>query len=253
MTVYLLGAGPGDPELLTVKASRLLATADVVVHDRLVSPEIVGLAPPWAELIPVGKDPDGQSVSQEQINSILVDRGRRAGVVVRLKGGDPFVFGRGGEECLALQAGGGAHEVVPGISSAMAGPAVAGIPVTHRSLSSGFTVVTGHSATTGTDVDWVSLARSGTTLVILMGARRAARIRDRLLAAGLAPQTPVATVTWATTTRQSTSRMTLVELGEQPVINPAIIVIGAVAALDLASIANPATTTAVQRSLVSTR
>lgn len=252
MTVYLLGAGPGDPDLLTVRASRLLGAADVVVYDRLVSPEIVGLAPPWAELIPVGKDPDGHSVSQEEINSILIDRGRRAGLVVRLKGGDPFVFGRGGEECVALQAGGVAYEVVPGISSAMAGPAVAGIPVTHRSLSSGFTVVTGHSAATGTDVDWAALARSGTTLVILMGARRAARIREHLLAAGLAPETPVATVTWATTDRQSTSRMTLVELGDQPVINPAIIVIGAVAALDLTSIANLDVTTPVQRRLVST-
>ncbi len=241
MTVYLLGAGPGDPDLLTVKAARLLAAADAVVHDRLVSSEIVGLAPPWAELIAVGKDPDGPSVSQEQINSILVDRGRRLGVVVRLKGGDPFVFGRGGEECLALQAAGVAHEVVPGISSAMAGPAVAGVPVTHRSLSSGFTVVTGHSAATGTDVDWSALGRSGTTLVILMGARRAARIRNRLLDAGLAPDTPVAIVTWATTERQSTIRTTLAELGETPVVNPAVIVIGAVAALDLTSVTQPTT------------
>lgn len=250
MTVYLLGAGPGDPELLTVKAARLLATADVVIHDRLVSPEIVELAPPWAELIPVGKDPDGPRVSQAEINTILVDRGRRDGVVVRLKGGDPFVFGRGGEECLALQAGGVAHEVVPGISSAMAAPTVVGVPVTHRSLSSGFTVVTGHSAATGSDVDWEALGRARTTLVILMGARRAARIRSRLLDAGLAPDTPVAIVTWATTARQRTVRMTLAELGEQPVANPAVIVIGAVAALDLTSVAG--SSGACQRNLVST-
>lgn len=248
MTVHLLGAGPGDPDLLTVKAAGLLAAADVVVHDRLVSPQIVDLAPPWAELIAVGKDPDGPSVSQEQINSILIDRGRRRGTVVRLKGGDPFVFGRGGEECLALQAAGVAHEVVPGISSALAGPTVAGVPLTHRSLSSGFTVVTGHSAASGADVDWDALGRSGTTLVILMGARRAARIRNRLLDAGLAPDTPVAIVSWATTERQSTVRTTLIELGGRPVVNPAVIVVGAVAALDLAPVTSTATD--FERSLV---
>ena len=233
MTVHLVGAGPGEVDLLTIKAARLLAAADVVVHDRLVGPDVLELASPWAELIPVGKDPDGHSVSQEQINAILVDRGRSHDVVIRLKGGDPYVFGRGGEEALHLQANGVAHEVVPGISSALAGPAVAGVPLTHRALSAGFTVVTGHSAATGTDVDWPALARSGTTVVILMGARRAARIRDRLLAAGMAPDTPVATVTWATTARQSTARMNLAELGRAPVQNPAVIVVGAVAALDL--------------------
>ncbi len=239
MTVYLVGAGPGDPDLLTVKAARLLANAEVVVHDRLVGGQVLQLAAPWAEMISVGKDPDGTRVSQKKINAILIDRGRRADVV-RLKGGDPYVFGRGGEEAMALRDSGVDHEVIPGISSALAGPAVAGIPVTHRSLSAGFTVVTGHSATDGTAVDWSALARSGTTLVILMGARRAAAIRDHLLLGGLASNTPVAVVTWATMARQETRRLSLSELGVEPVANPSIIVVGAVAQLDLSAVVRPA-------------
>jgi len=231
MTVHLVGAGPGDPELITVKALRLLSRADVVVYDRLVSPEILEMAAPWAELINVGKDPNGVRTTQEQINAILIDRGHRHGTVIRLKGGDPFVFGRGGEEAIALEAEGIAVTVIPGITSSIAAPAMAGIPVTHRNVSSAFTVVTAHEdphKTTG--LNWNALARLNTTLVVLMGARRAAQIRERLLEAGMDAATPAAVVVSASTPNQQIIRLPLRELGERPVPNPAVIVIGEVAA-----------------------
>ncbi len=231
MTVHLVGAGPGDPDLLTVRAVRLLQEADVVVSDRLVSAAVLALVNPGAEIVPVGKDPGGTSTSQHEINRVLVDRGRRHRVVVRLKGGDPFVFGRGGEEAEALVAAGVDVAVVPGISSAVAGPAAAGIPVTHRGVSSAFTVVTAHQdPATDTELNWDALARLGTTLVILMGAARAGAIRRRLVAAGRPPSTPVAVITAATTPRQRVTRLTLGELGEAPVANPSVIVVGEVAA-----------------------
>ncbi len=230
MTVHLVGAGPGDPELLTLKAARLLGTADVVVHDRLVSPEILAMAAPWAEFVDVGKDPNGRRTSQEQINEILIQRGRCHNTVVRLKGGDPFVFGRGGEEATALEGAGVPVEVVPGITSSIAGPAMAGIPVTHRGVSSAFTVVTAHEDPHKPDsLNWHALAELGTTLVVLMGARRAEKIRGRLLEAGMAGTTPVAIVTEATTARQRVRYLALDELGIEPVANPSVIVIGAVA------------------------
>lgn len=230
MTVYLVGAGPGAADLLTLRAARLLGDADIVVYDRLVSAEILDLIAPWAERIPAGKTPYGKSVRQDEINRILINAGRRADKVVRLKGGDPFVFGRGGEEALDLQGAGINVEVVPGISSAIAGPAMAGIPVTHRGLSSGFTVITGQQdAGTARPVDWEAAARLGTTLVILMGARRAAAIRDALIEGGLAPATPVGIITEATTPAQRIRTLTLGELGAVPVRNPSVIVVGAVA------------------------
>ena len=230
MTVHLVGAGPGDPELITVKALRLLSRADVVVYDRLVSAEILDMAAPWAELIDVGKDPNGDRTTQDDINAILVDRGHKHETVVRLKGGDPFVFGRGGEEALAVEAAGITATVVPGITSSIAGPAMAGIPVTHRQVSSAFTVVTAHedpNKTTG--LNWDALAHLNTTLVVLMGARRAARIRERLTQAGMSPDTPVAIVVSASTPQQEVRRLPLTELGTTPVPNPAVIVIGEVA------------------------
>jgi len=231
MTVHLVGAGPGDPDLLTVRALRLLQAADAVVVDRLVSAGVLALVNPGAEVIAVGKDPGGASTPQAEINRLLVHLGRRHRVVVRLKGGDPFVFGRGGEEAEALVAAGIEVDVVPGISSAVAGPAAAGIPVTHRGVSSAFTVVTAHQdPATDTELNWDALARLGTTLVILMGAARAGAIRRRLLAAGRAPSTPVAVVTAATTARQRVARLTLGDLGDTPVANPSVIVIGEVAA-----------------------
>ena len=234
MTVYLVGAGPGDPELLTVRALNLLRRADVVVCDRLVDPAVVDLAPPWAEQIDVGKTPGAPGPSQEEINAILIDRGGRFDCVVRLKGGDPFVFGRGGEEALALRTAGLQVEVVPGVSSAVSAPAAAGIPVTMRGVSSGFTVVTAHQDPSSNRwLDWDALARAGTTLVILMGAARATQIADRLRAGGMADDTPVAVISAATTRRQRVDRTDLAGLRHLRVASPATIVVGAVAAEDV--------------------
>ena len=237
MTVHLVGAGPGDPELLTVRAVNLIRRADVVVHDRLVAPAVIELAPPWAELIGVGKTPGAVSPSQDQINAILVDRGRRFDCVVRLKGGDPFVFGRGGEEVAALRAAALEHDLVPGVTSAVAAPAAAGIPVTLRGVSSGFTVVTAHQDPTSDRwLNWDALAQAGTTLVILMGAARTEQIADRLRAGGMADGTPVAVISAATTARQQVDRTDLAGLRHLRAASPATIVVGAVAATDVRSI-----------------
>src|SRR4051812_31315989 len=161
MTVYLVGAGPGDPGLLTVRGADVLRRADVVVHDRLAEASLLDLAPASAERIDVGKVPGGP-VQQDRINDLLIEKGGAGLEVVRLKGGDPFVFGRGGEEAMALAAAGVPFEVIPGVTSAVAVPAYAGVPVTHRGLSTSFTVVTGHSRQAiDSDVDWESLARVG--------------------------------------------------------------------------------------------
>ena len=233
MTVYLVGAGPGDPGLLTVRGAEVLATADVVVHDRLAEPSLLDLAPPSAERIDVGKSPGGP-VAQGEINALLVERGRAGQRVVRLKGGDPFVFGRGGEEAATLLAAGVPFEVVPGITSAVAVPAYAGIPVTHRGLSTSFTVVTGHSRhSADRPIDWTSLARAGTTLVVLMGVAHRAEMAAELIDAGMAPDTPVAAVRWGTRPAQQTVRTTLAGLPDVVLEPPVTFVIGAVAALDL--------------------
>ena len=234
MTVHLVGAGPGDPDLLTVRAVNLIRQADVVVHDRLVDPAVVDLAPPWAERINVGKTPGAVNPSQDEINAILIDRGRRFEHVVRLKGGDPFVFGRGGEEASALRAAGVDAEVVPGVTAAVAAPAAAGIPVTLRGVSSGFTVVTAHQDPTSSQwLNWDALAQAGTTLVILMGAARTEQIADRLRAGGMASSTPVAVISAATTARQQVDRTDLTGLRHLRVASPATIVVGAVAAADV--------------------
>jgi len=246
VTVHLVGAGPGDPELLTVRAASLLRRADAVVHDRLVDPAALKLAPPWAELIGVGKTPGVPGPSQHEINSILVDRGLRLGCVVRLKGGDPFVFGRGGEEAAALRAAGIDVEVVPGVTSAVAAPAAAGIPVTLRDVSSGFTVVTAHQDPSSVRwLDWDALARAGTTLVILMGAARAAQIADRLQAGGMGHDTPVAVISGATTPRQHIERTNLEGLAGLRVRSPATIVVGAVAAADVLALSEPGASAAL--------
>lgn len=231
MTVHLVGAGPGDPELLTLRAANLLKRADVVVHDRLVDQRVIELAPQWAELVNVGKQPGAPGNAQSTINDILIDRGRRFDCVVRLKGGDPFVFGRGGEEALELRAAGIDVTEVPGITSAIAAPAAAGIPVTMRGISSGFTVVTAHTDPRhDPTLDWSALARSGTTLIILMGAGRKGQIATQLLDGGLRADTPVAVVHAATTGQEHTRRITLAQLPDTEVVNPATIVVGAVAA-----------------------
>ncbi len=239
MTVYLVGAGPGDPDLLTMRAVSLLARADVIVHDRLVDHRVLASAAPWAELIDVGKTPGSPCHSQAEINRVLVERGRTHDVVVRLKGGDPFVFGRGGEEAEALVAAGIAVEVVPGVSSSVAAPAAAGIPVTMRGIASGVTIVTAHQDPAHENgLDWDALARSGTTLVVLMGAARARQVSQRLIAGGMRPDMPVAVITSATNPDQLIDRTTLGRLGEMPVCNPSTIVIGEVAALDVTAAAS---------------
>ena len=234
MTVHLVGAGPGDPDLLTLKAARLLVQADVVVHDALVDEAVLALVPPSAELIDVGKRP-GRPVPQELITALLVDLGRRHGCVVRLKGGDPYVFGRGGEEALGLQEAGVAFEVVPGVTSAVAAPALAGVPVTHRGLAAAVTIVTGHRRPGDEEAtDWEALARVGGTVVVLMGVAERAGIAARLMAGGRPADTPVAVVERAGTAAQRVVRGSLGELSALAVEAPATIVIGAVAALDLA-------------------
>jgi uroporphyrinogen III methyltransferase/synthase len=235
VTVFLVGAGPGDPGLLTVRGHEVLTRADVVIHDRLSESSLLDLAPPSAERISVGKTPRGPSTAQEEINRLLVEKGRAGLTVVRLKGGDPFVFGRGGEEAQALAAAGVDFEVVPGISSAIAVPAYGGVPVTHRGMSTSFTVVTGHEDPwAATETDWEAVARVGGTIVVLMGTATRAAIAERLQRGGLAGDTPVAAVTWGTRPEQRSRRTTLAALGETPVDAPAVLVIGAVAALDLA-------------------
>lgn len=235
MTVFLVGAGPGDPGLLTVRGREVLERADVVVYDRLSVASLLDLAPPDAERISVGKSPRGPSTPQDEINALLVARGRVAGsTVVRLKGGDPFVFARGGEEAQALAAADVPFEIVPGITSAVAVPAYAGVPVTQRGLSTSFTVVTGHEDPwAATETDWDAVARVGGTIVVLMGVATRAAIADRLVHGGLDPATPVAAVTWGTRPEQRTTRTTLGALGDADLRSPSVIVIGAVAAVDV--------------------
>ena len=234
MTVHLVGAGPGDPDLLTLRAASLLAMADVIVHDRLVDRRILASAAPWAELIDVGKSPGSRRNSQHEINAVLVERGQRFETVVRLKGGDPFVFGRGGEEAAALRSAGIAVEMVPGISSSIAAPAAAGIPVTMRGVSSGVTIVTAHQdPANDCRLDWNALAQAGTTLVVLMGAARARSIGSRLIAGGMRADMPVAIVVAATCDDQDIVRTTLAALGTEAVRTPSTIVIGEVAAADV--------------------
>jgi len=232
--ISLVGAGPGDPELLTVRGLRRLQDADVVVHDALVGTGVLVLARANAEMIDVGKRP-GAPVPQELINSLLVQLGKSGRNIVRLKGGDPFVFGRGGEEALALIEAGLDFEIVPGVSSVVAAPAAAGIPVTHRGVSASFTVVTGHRQRGEPSVNWHALAQAGGTIVVLMGVSQRATIATALIEGGLSPDTPVAAIRDATSTQQHVVRCALCELATTAVESPATIVIGAVAALDLNS------------------
>jgi uroporphyrinogen III methyltransferase/synthase len=233
VTVYLVGAGPGDPGLLTRRGAEVLARAEVVVHDRLVLPGLLALAPPTAVFVDVGKKP-GETGRQEEIHAVLIKEGAGK-TVVRLKGGDPFLFGRGSEEVEALRAAGIDYEVVPGVTSAFAVPAYAGVPVTHRGLSTSVTVVTGHvgDPTAPGGVDWEALARAGGTLVILMGMENRAEIGRLLIEGGRSPETPVLVTRWGTTPAEASVRVTLGELASVTLGPPATIVVGAVAGLDL--------------------
>jgi len=234
MTVYLVGAGPGDPGLITVRGAEVLARADVVVYDRLSVASLLDLAPPGAERISVGKAPGRASRPQAEINALLVERGKAGEEVVRLKGGDPFVFARGGEEAAALQAAGVPFEIVPGITSAVAVPAYAGMPVTHRGLASTFTIVTGQEGEVGLPIKWEALARLGGTIAVLMGVAKREEIARRLMAGGLPADTPVAAITWGTRPEQHTRRTTLGRLAAEPIESPAVMLIGGVTTLDLA-------------------
>ena len=209
--VYLVGAGPGDPGLITVRGLEILRGADVVVYDRLVNPALLDAAPSTALRLFAGKRAGGHCLPQDQINTRLIEQARLGRSVVRLKGGDPFVFGRGGEEALALAEAGIAFEVVPGVSAAVAVPAYAGIPVTHRGLGSSFAVVTGHEDPTKDcpDVDWGRLATAVDTLVVLMGAASLPRIAAELVGHGRSPDTPVALIRWGMTEAQEVTVTTL--------------------------------------------
>ncbi|HEU4452288.1 MAG TPA: uroporphyrinogen-III C-methyltransferase [Longimicrobium sp.] len=236
-TVYLVGAGPGDPGLLTVRAAELLARADVLVHDALVSPEIVELAA-RAERIFAGKRGGVRSpLPQDEINALLVDLGRKHEVVVRLKGGDPFVFGRGGEEALALREAGIPFEVVPGVTAGVAAPAYAGIPVTHRGRSASVTLVTGHEDPSKyeTELDWAALARGSGTLVFYMSVGKMTENFGRLIEGGRSPDTPAAAIEWGTYPRQRTvvgTLTTLPEIARAAAIGaPSIVIVGDVVPL----------------------
>lgn len=229
--VYLVGAGPGDPELITLRGLKCLRQADVVIYDRLVSEALLDEAPPEAERIFVGKAPGLQTLSQDAINRLLVERARAGQIVVRLKGGDPFVFGRGGEEIAACVAAGIPWEVVPGVSSAIGVPTSAGIPVTHRGISSSFAVITGSRANGQDDLDWAVLAHID-TLIVLMGARRISHIADRLIEHGRPPDTPVAVIERGTYPDARVITGALRDIGVRAaaadIRPPAIIVIGEV-------------------------
>lgn len=228
--VYLVGAGPGDPELLTLRALRVLQRADVVLYDRLVSPAVLACARPEAERVYVGKDWGEGPGAQARILRLLADYARRYDTVVRLKGGDPLVFGRGGEEWAFLRARGVEVELVPGLTSALAVPGLAGIPVTFRGLSRSFAVVTGHAC--AGEPDWHRLAGVD-TLVILMGVRRRAAIARALIAAGRPPEEPVAFVERGTTPSERVVRATRGEVaqGTVDVTPPAVFVVGPVTRL----------------------
>lgn len=233
---WLVGAGPGRADLITVRGLRALQVADVVIYDRLIGAELLDETRPGAELIYAGKRPDHHTLRQEEINRLLVDRVRAGQQVVRLKGGDPFVFGRGGEEALALVAAGLPFEVVPGVSSALAVPAYAGVPVTQRNVATSFAVITGHEAAGKADsqTDWDALSRIP-TLVVLMGVGQIAGIAQALIAAGRDRQTPAIAISQGTTDQQRTVRATLAEIPAaiefSQIESPAVIVIGDVAAL----------------------
>lgn len=214
--VYLVGAGPGDAGLITVRGVECISAADVVVYDHLVNPALLKYARPDAELIFAGKQSRKHTLTQDEINALLVEKASEGGTVTRLKGGDPFVFGRGGEEAEELQRAGIEFEIVPGVSSSIAAPAYAGIPVTHREMASAFMVITGHEdpAKKDSSVNWAQVATFSGTRVIMMGVERIGTIAAELMAHGCPPGTPVAMVRWGTTGQQQTIEGTLATIGQ---------------------------------------
>ncbi len=254
--VAIVGAGPGDPDLLTLKALRALQQADVVVYDKLVGDGVLDLGRRDAERIYVGKSKGNHSKTQDQINALLVEQARRGKHVVRLKGGDPFVFGRGGEEVAALERHGIAVELVPGITAASGCAASAGISLTHRGVAQAVTFVTGHGQDGDPDLDWAALARPGQTLAIYMGVSKAGPIAARLIAGGLAAGTPVAVIENGTTARERKAIGTLGTLSDlmrgHGIAGPAVILVGDVVALaDQPELIPPMETTAWPRAMAS--
>lgn len=235
--VYLVGAGPGDPKLITVKGAECIEKADVLIYDRLASRRLLTLARPDCELIYVGKSPDRHTLKQEEINALLVEKGEEGKVVTRLKGGDPFVFGRGGEEAEELLKAGIPYEVVPGVTSAISVPAYAGIPVTHRDLTSSFAVITGHEDPTknSSAIAWEHLASSHGTLVFLMGMENLNMIAGKLMEHGRSPDTPVGIIQWGTRPEQKVLVGELQNIyqrvKDEGFSNPSIIIVGEVVRL----------------------
>lgn len=231
--VYLIGAGPGDPDLITVKGLRYLRTADIILYDRLISPDLLHEARAEAELVYVGKDSGYHIMPQDQINATIINYARQGKTVARLKGGDPFVFGRGGEEAQALYEAGIPFEIVPGITSAIAVPAYAGIPVTHRDYTTSFTVVTGHeSRSSSPTVDWQALAALGGTIIVLMGLKALPDFTRNLIKGGMAASTPAAVIQQGTTTQQRVVYSTVADIAERALqaglTAPVLTVIGSV-------------------------
>jgi uroporphyrinogen III methyltransferase / synthase len=235
--VSLVGAGPGDPDLLTLAGQQRLAEAEVVIYDRLVGQPILRHCRPETEMVFAGKSPAGHTLTQDEINDLLVQKSRAGKRVVRLKGGDPFVFGRGGEEALALAAAGVPFEVIPGVTSAIAAPAYAGVPVTHRGLASSFAVITGHEDDTKEEasVDWPKLATAVDTLVVLMGAAALDVISKALIAGGRSPDTPAVSIQWGSTPDQRSVAAPLRRIADavrdEGLGTPLLTVIGEVASL----------------------
>src|SRR5215207_1676722 len=230
--VYIVGGGPGDPGLITVKGLECLRHADVVLYDRLIAQELLSEVSPQAELIDVGKEPKRHRRSQAEINALLIEKANEGNVVVRLKGGDPFVFGRGGEECQALAEAGIRYEVIPGVSSAIAVPAYAGIPVTQRGVTTAFTVVAGHTGGSDSDVDWEAIARIG-TIIFLMGVEHLPEIVPQLIAHGRSADSPAALIQEGTTMNQLVVTATLADIVEKTrdIHPPAVLVVGDVVRL----------------------
>jgi len=230
--VYLVGAGPGDPELLTVKALRLLQSAEVVLYDDLVSAEILSLIPSTAELHGVGKRAGSKSIRQEEINFLMIAFAETGRQVIRLKSGDPLIFGRAGEEIEALRAAGIASEIVPGVTSALGAAAAAQIPLTHRRASSAVVLLTGQQASGSKAAEWNKLVSSGSTLVIYMPGKNYAEIGAKLRSAGLEEETPCALISRATTPQQRVHRTSVGELGHAPTLAaPMLLLIGEVVRL----------------------
>jgi uroporphyrin-III C-methyltransferase len=230
--VYIIGGGPGDPGLITVKGLECLRRSDVVLYDRLIAQELLIEAPSHAELIDVGKEPRRHRRSQDEINALLIEKAREGKIVARLKGGDPFVFGRGGEECQALAEAGIRYEVVPGVSSAIAVPAYAGIPVTQRGVTTAFTVVAGHMGSADSSIDWEAVSRIG-TIVFLMGVEHLPEIVTELIAHGRSGDTPAALIQEGTTLNQLVVTGTLADIVENThaIHPPAVLIVGDVVRL----------------------